>query len=58
MLIVSRVILFKVWMALVRMMNPPWGLPTQFLIRIKMMMLPGPQYVPITAQGTHAKRDS
>ena len=56
---VSRLILSEVWMALVRMTNPPWGLPTQVYIRIKMMMMPpGPQYVPIMAQGTQAKRDS
>ena len=40
------------------MMNPPWGLPTQLLRRIKMTMLPGPQYVPITAQGTLTKIES
>ena len=35
--------------------GPPWGLNPQFLLRIWMMMLPGPQSVPITAQGTQDK---
>ena len=34
------------------------GSEPQFLLRIQMMMLPGPQYVPITAQGTQDKRGS
>ena len=34
------------------------GSEPQFLLKIWMMMLPGPQYVPITAQGIQDKRDS
>ena len=45
-------------MRVMGMMGPPWGLNPQFLLRIQMMMLPDPQYVPITAQGTQDKKDS